>query len=432
MAMLGDLCTIEKGKVGITKAIPGPYPLVVTAEERGSHNEYHFDRPSVVIPLVSSTGHGHASMKRIHYQEGKFAVGNILCAVTPNDENQLNANFLYHYLDVYKEELLVSRMKGMANVTLPIKELVKVEVPLMSIEEQNKWVELFKKTSINTGRLSSEINQQQKLLTKLRQSILQDAIQGKLTEKWREEAGNVEPASALLEKIKAEKLACADKRRQAGKIKKQKPLPPISPDEIPFDIPERWEWCRLGDVCSKIGSGSTPRGSNYSDNGIPFFRSQNIHNDRLDFTDIKYITPEINQKMNGTVVAARDLLLNITGGSLGRCALIPNDFKTANVSQHVCIIRPIILNPSLLHKVVLSRFFQSNIFSSTTGAGREGLPKNNLEQFIIPIIPLEEQKEIVVKVEKLFEYCDQLEKQMGKSGRESEHLMQSVLKEAFE
>ena len=135
---IGDLCIIEKGKTGIKKAVPGPYPLVTTAEERGSHNEYHFDKPSVIIPVVSSSGHGHASLKRIHYQEGKFAVGSILCVVTPKDGSVLNAKFLFHFLNAYKEELLVSRMKGMANVTLPINELAKIEVPLMSIENQNK------------------------------------------------------------------------------------------------------------------------------------------------------------------------------------------------------------------------------------------------------------------------------------------------------
>ena len=70
---LGDLCSIEKGETGIQKAIPGEYPLVVTAEERKSHNEFQFDDEAVIIPLVSGTGHGHASIKRLHFQTGKFA-----------------------------------------------------------------------------------------------------------------------------------------------------------------------------------------------------------------------------------------------------------------------------------------------------------------------------------------------------------------------
>lgn len=170
---IGDLCTIEKGKIGIKKAVPGSYPLVVTAEARASHNECHFNKPSVIIPLVSSTGHGHASIKRIHYQEGEFAVGNILCVVTPKDDQILNANFLYHYLDVYKEELLVSRMKGMANVTLPMKEIAQVEVPAMSIEDQNNWVDLF----AQCDDLLKHIEKSAKFAKKLMQSVLKEAFE---------------------------------------------------------------------------------------------------------------------------------------------------------------------------------------------------------------------------------------------------------------
>jgi len=188
----------------------------------------------------------------------------------------------------------------------------------------------------------------------------------------------------------------------------------------------------LGDISSKIGSGSTPRGSNYTEEGIAFFRSQNIHNNGLVYGDIKYISTETHEKMSGTKVIREDILLNITGGSMGRSAYVPKKFNEANLSQHVCIIRPILLNPTFLHSLVLSPFFQNMIFSSTTGAGREGLPKKNLEQFLIPVIPLEEQKQIVKQIESLFQICDKLEEQIKNSKSYSETLMQSVLKEAFE
>jgi type I restriction enzyme S subunit len=102
---IGELCLIEKGKIGIQKAVPGVYPLVVTAEERLSHNDYHFEGNAVVIPLVSSTGHGHRSLKRIHFQSGKFAVGNILCVVIPNDENVLRADYLFRFLDLNRKRI---------------------------------------------------------------------------------------------------------------------------------------------------------------------------------------------------------------------------------------------------------------------------------------------------------------------------------------
>ena len=425
---LSELCNLEKGKTGLMKAVPGEYPLVATGKDRRTCDSYQFDTKAVCIPLVSSTGHGHASLKYVHYEEGKFALGTILVAVIPKDENVLNAQFLHLYLSRLKDSILVPLMTGAANVTLTVTKLKTVKVPLPPIKEQLRIVSLFNRMDNEQAELTDEILNQQTLLKKLRQSILQEAIEGKLTASWREQNPDVESASVLLEKIKAEKEQLIKEK----KIKKQKPLPAINEDEIPFDILDNWVWCRLGTVSSKIGSGSTPRGSNYSESGIPFFRSQNIHNYGLVYNDIKYISDETHTKMAGTKVLAEDILLNITGGSMGRCAYVPKDFGDANLSQHVCIIRPILLNPIFLHNLVLSPIFQDMIFSSTTGAGREGLPKNNLEQFVIPIIPLEEQKEIVKKIEKLFKTCDELETQIDSSKDNSETLMQAVLKEAFE
>ncbi len=420
---LGKVCTIEKGITGILKAIPGEFPLVVTGEVRKSHNEYQFDDDAVIIPLVSGTGHGHASIKRIHFQKGKFALGSILCAIIPKDKCKLSAEYLYRFLDLNKENELVARMKGMANVTLPIKEIAKIEIPLLSIEEQVKFVESYYDLETKSNNLSIELTHQLALVKKLRQQLLQDAVQGKLVP----QNPNDEPASELLKKIKAEK----QKLIAEGKLKKGKELPPINDEEIPFEIPEGWVWCRLGEICTKIGSGSTPNGSNYSLDGKPFFRSQNIHDVELVYDDIKFISAEVHKQMKGTTVFANDILLNITGGSLGRCALVPSLFEEGNVSQHVCIIRPLTVDNTFYHKIVLSPFFQKFIFSSTTGAGREGLPKYNLELFSVPLPPLSEQTRIVQKLDALMRYCDDLETSIKESAVQNEKLLQQVLKEAL-
>jgi type I restriction enzyme S subunit len=275
--------------------------------------------------------------------------------------------------------------------------------------------------------LNTELTHQLDLIKQLRQAFLREAMQGKLCHAELVSASQ-ETGHELLAKIKAEKAQLiADK-----KLKKEKELPPITEDEIPFEIPEHWAWCRLGEISSKIGSGSTPKGSNYSESGKPFFRSQNIYDNGLVLDDIKYISDDVQQQMNGTVVIANDILLNITGGSMGRCALVPNDFEEGNVSQHVCIIRPLLLNNVFLHKLVLSPYFQNLIFSSTSGAGREGLPKYNLEQFIIPLPPLHEQEQIVAKLEELMAICDGLEESIKESQGYNEKLLQQVLREALQ
>jgi type I restriction enzyme, S subunit len=166
---LGQICTIEKGATGIQKAVEGVYPLVVTGEERKSHNEYQFDDEAVLIPLVSGTGHGHASLKRIHFQTGKFALGSILCAVIPKDKKQLSAEYLFRFLDLNKENELVERMRGMANVTLPMKEIALIEIPLPSLEEQMAFVEKYKLLEKQSQTLNTELAHQRHLVKNLRQ-----------------------------------------------------------------------------------------------------------------------------------------------------------------------------------------------------------------------------------------------------------------------
>ena len=234
----------------------------------------------------------------------------------------------------------------------------------------------------------------------LRQKILDLAIHGKLVP----QDPNDEPVSVLLERIKAEK----ERLIKEGKIKRTKrSKAACDKPHYPYELPEGWCWTTIEDVCSKIGSGSTPKGSNYSKEGIPFFRSQNVQNFGIVLSDIKYISEEVHQSMKGTEVIANDLLLNITGGSLGRCAVVPINFKIGNVSQHVCILRTVLVKPEYLHCFILSSFFAKSM--KITGSGREGLPKYNLEKMLFPLPPIHEQERIIIEVKQLLNYIDKLD-----------------------
>ncbi|MGE0269287.1 MAG: restriction endonuclease subunit S [Candidatus Omnitrophota bacterium] len=365
-----------------------------------------------------------------------------------------NPEYIYLFLNSYLFWNQILEMKnGTAQPNVNAEKMKQLMFPACSVDVQNKIVhykntgELSRSEILHTAKLKfnrvkninclrqlfkDEVETQEALLYNLRQSVLQEAIEGKLTAQWRKENPKLisgeNHASKLLERIKAEK----ERLIKEGKIKKEKPLSPITNEEKPFELPEGWEWCRLGDLCSKIGSGSTPKGSNYSTKGILFFRSQNIHDDGLDCDDIKFISSEVHKQMKGTAVIAGDLLLNITGGSLGRCALIPVDFREGNVSQHVCIIRSILMSKGFMHKIVLSPQFQKVMFESTTGAGREGLPKYNLEQFVVPVPSVIEQQVIVNLVDKFTIMVGELDKQVAERKDHSEMLMRAVLREAFE
>jgi restriction endonuclease S subunit len=429
MVRIVDYCTVVKGKIGIKKATPGKYPLVTTAKERSSHNEYHFDKPSVIIPLVSSTGHGHASLNRIHYQDGEFAVGSILCTVSPKNENVLDAKFLYHYLDLYKRILLVSRMKGMANVTLSIDAIKDVNFPLLSIEKQLDWIRLFENTSFYTGYISTEITHQQTLLKKLRQSILQDAISGKLTKNWRKNNPDIEPGSKLLKRVNEKKVRLI----KEGKIKKQELLPPIADDEIPFELPEGWVWCRLGDsgLFERGKSKHRPRNdeSLFVDGTYPFIQTGNVAQSKKNSYVIESYSKSYNEKglAQSRLWPAGTLCITIAA----------NIAETGFLGIDACFPDSVVGFTSLSDKA-LPNFIRlyidatkSDIEHYAPATAQKNINLGIIGELLFPLPPEKEIIRIVNKVEGAYKICDQLESQITKSQKDIEFLMQAVLKEAF-
>ena len=235
-------------------------------------------------------------------------------------------------------------------------------------------------------------------IPRLRRFILDLAVRGKLVE----QDPSDEPAAELLKRIAEEKARLGTKSTVRS----------LDQDEIPFELPSGWSWSRIGEVCSKTGSGSTPRGGKdvYKKSGVIFLRSQNIYNDGLRLNDVVYIDEATHERMSGTRVVPDDLLLNITGGSMGRCCLVSGEAAEANVSQHVAILRAAFKGiERFLHKLVLSPYFQAYVFAEQTGAGRGGLPKNRMDKIAVAMPPLAEQHRIVARVDELMSLCDQLE-----------------------
>ncbi|HCE2440555.1 restriction endonuclease subunit S [Vibrio parahaemolyticus] len=277
------------------------------------------------------------------------------------------------------------------------------------------------KTRSTSGRGSSK-----KLelygVKKLRELILELAVRGKLVP----QDPSDEPASVLLERIAEEK-----KRLVKDKlIPRTKGLPPINEDEIPIDLPNGWTVVRLGELTSKLGSGSTPRGGKnaYTSEGIPFLRSQNVRNEGIKLDDIAYISEEIHQKMENTKVLPGDVLLNITGASLGRSTIFPSNLVEANVSQHVTIIRLIESQMNqFIHLGILSPLVQQLVWGRQVGMAIEGLSKKVLEMFEFPIPPIAEQHRIVAKVDELMALCDQLEQQTEASIEAHQVLVTTLL-----
>ena len=228
----------------------------------------------------------------------------------------------------------------------------------------------------------------------------QDAIAAFLDWKTGQIDALIERKNELMEKLKEKRIAVITQAVTQG----LNPATPMRDSGIHWlgQVPQHWEVKRLKFSVSKVGSGVTPKGGaeSYETEGIPLFRSQNIHFDGLRLDDIVFISEETHQDMSNSQVAPGDVLLNITGASIGRCNYVPKDFGEGNVNQHVCIIRPEIeLLTRYLHLVLWSKVGQSQIDLEQSGSGREGLTFVAIKNFVIPLPDTEEQAQIVEQVE---------------------------------
>jgi type I restriction enzyme S subunit len=191
-----------------------------------------------------------------------------------------------------------------------------------------------------------------------------------------------------------------------------------------------WQWVRLGDHVTKVGSGLTPRGGEavYQPSGIPLIRSQNVHLNRFETEGLVFISPEQDEEMKKTRVQPGDVLLNITGASIGRVCVVPTVICPANVNQHVCIIRSDgTIDPAFLTLFISSPDFQRFIQDSQSGATRQALTKQAIEDFQVPLPPLPEQKRIAA----ILGRADRL-RHLRRTARElSDTYLQSVFLEMF-
>lgn len=297
--------------------------------------------------------------------------------------------------------------KKIGEVMMPLPPLPEQKRIVAKIEELLPLVEEYGAAQKELEALNSDFP------AALRESILQDAVQGKLTAEWRrarvERFEKFETAQDLLDRIAAEKKRLLT----AKKIKKEKPLPPITDDEKPFEIPDTWAWCRLGEICSKVGAGATPKGGSnvYVSRGVKLLREQNVHDDGLHLDNVVFITKEANDAKPGSQVRARDILVNITGASIGRNALVPDDFDVANVNQHVLIVRLVdLFLRHYIHESLRSSAVLNQMFDKQTG-DKPGLSAEKVKAFLIPLPPLAEQKAIVERVDELLKIVDAMKAQ---------------------
>lgn len=242
----------------------------------------------------------------------------------------------------------------------------------------------------------------------LKNSILQLAVQGKLVEQRAEEG----TARELLEQIKLEK----DQLIKDKKIKKSKPLPEITEDEIPFEIPETWEWVRLGDICTYLQRGKSPK---YSDiKKIPVIAQKCNQWDSFQLEKAQFIEPETLEKYaEERLLQDKDILINSTGlGTVGRNQIYPaseNSYGIAVADSHVTVVRldKRIVTPEYFFHYWRNPSVQLVIEDQTSGSTKQKeLALATIQSYIVPLPPLAEQHRIVAKIEEILPYIDQYDK----------------------
>lgn len=302
------------------------------------------------------------------------------------------------------------------------------ELFIPDIDNQHEVVEELKKQGNKIDSLKKEYSYQLTQLDNLNQAILQEAVQGKLVPQDK----NDEPASELLKRIKAEK---ATLRQAQGKGKKEKPLPPIKPEDlpagkagIPFEIPENWEWCRLIDV-GTTQTGTTPPTANkeFFGKDIPFIKPADISLSGIDYENEGLTLAGLEK---GVLVKEDSLMMVCIGGSTGKSNYTNRD---VSCNQQINTIKGLCgVSGQFLQYFLQSPYFQKAIWAKSSGGTTPIVNKSKWESIPIPLPPLSEQKRILAEIEKQFAKTNQLKEHIIANQQATEQLLKALLHQAFE
>ena len=315
---------------------------------------------------------------------------------------QVNPDYIYYYL---RSPEIQDNLNDYLTGTTKQKELgltniLKVKIPLPPLSEQSRIAAKIAQLFALLRKVETSTQQYAKLQTLLKSKVLDLAMRGKLVK----QDPNDEPASVLLEKIKAEKAEIVKEK----KIKKSKPLPPITDEEKPFDIPDSWEWVRLGNIVS-YQNGYAYKSSELVKirKGLPVIKSQNIMTLKVIIKDNNDYVKEPNEKMLNSKIIKGDLLMCLSSQSknpepLGKPAIYDLD-KPALLNQRVLKLK--LINHSmtdLIYYFINSSWFHFTVSHRGSGSGQSNLKLGDVMNMPIPVPPLNEEKHIVNRIEILF------------------------------
>jgi len=306
-----------------------------------------------------------------------------------------------------------------------------MEFHIPPLDEQEGFLQRIQRTDTQLVELNHELQCQSESLAQLRQAVLQEAIEGKLTAECRKQNPKLisgeNHASKLLERIRAEK----DKLIKEGKIRKDKPLPPITDAEKPFDLPKGWVWCRLGEISLNVHYGFNASAVP-AKKDIRLLRITDIQNNMVDWESVPGCLCS-DRDVKAYLLAENDIVIARTGGTIGKSFLIKSiPVKSLFASYLIRVIPSIMLNATYLKRFLESPVYWKQLYDAAWGAGQPNVNGTALSRLVVPLAPFSEQSVIVETSNRLMGTIDQLQKQVSDRTEQSELLMQSVLREAFE
>ena len=394
-------CNTKKGYIDISLA------LYLDESKLSKYPEEEFMRDKDIV--INSTGGG--TMGRVGFYQNGDNPQNI--PIVPDSHvttvrvaDGVCAEYILYVIKTY-QPYMEKQGSGSTNQTELNAAIIRaLQIPLPPLAEQKRIVAKIEELLPLIDRYEAAWSRLEEFNKRfpgdMQKSLLQMAIQGKLVEQRPEEGTGEE----LFRQIQAEKQALI----KAGKIKKEKPLPAITDDEKPFDIPDSWKWVRLGELTKLITKGSSPKwqGINYVEHGLLFVTSENVGKNELIWDNKKYVDPKFDEISPRSSLQYGDLLTNIVGASIGRTAVY-NLHENANINQAVCLIR--LVNGGLLK--YLLQYMNSYtaylvMMNDKVDSARANISLTNIAEFLVPLPPIAEQKRIVAKLEELLPLCERL------------------------
>lgn len=311
--------------------------------------------------------------------------------------------FLYYHSSVYRN--IIFNNSRCAQAGFNKDDLENLYFPLPPIQEQTRIVDAYKKLLPFIEKYEQAETQLTTLNTSfpemLKKSILQEAVQGKLVP----QSPDDEPASILLERIRAEK----QKLIKAGKIKKSKHESVIvTRDKIPYEIPDSWAWCRLSDICQSINDGDH-QPPPQEENGKPFIVISNISGDRIDFSNTRYVPEEYYSRLNDNRKPMKNDILFTVTGSYGIVIKVDTDREFC-FQRHIALLKPLCVDRDILVHWLTSPLVFEQCKKTATGTAQKTVGITSLKNIIIPLPPLPEQKRIVEKIEELIPMINSMSK----------------------